>query len=106
MPRKPNTNIKGMPFDRATIKAVWNTGFPIHGYDATEWRRDPFGHIIRFADYANEQSPYGWHIDHIKPVSMMGFDGLTNLEPVYWKTNIVKSEMYPFDIGLLAQVYA
>jgi hypothetical protein len=96
MPRKPNTNIKGMPFDLSVIRAAWNIGIPIHGYDATQWRRDRFGHVIRFADYGNEQSQYGWHIDHIKPVSMMGFDGLYNLEPLYWKTNIEKSDIYPF----------
>ncbi len=103
MPRKPNTNIRGIPFDHATVRAVWNRGEPIRGYDATTWRRDPFGHIIRFLDYGDEESAYGWHIDHIRPVSMTGFDGLQNLEPLYWKTNIIKSDMYPFDNRALGQ---
>jgi hypothetical protein len=101
MLRKPNTNIKGMTFDHATIRAVWNTGTPIPGYDSTQWRRDPLGHIIRFDDYGNEDSTHGWHIDHIKPVAMSGFDGLTNLEPLYWKTNIIKSDRFPFDTSAL-----
>ncbi|MDP4220909.1 MAG: HNH endonuclease signature motif containing protein [Bacteroidota bacterium] len=104
MHRKPNTNIRGIPFDPATVRAVWNRGIPILGYDATEWRRDPFGHIIRFQDYANEESSFGWHIDHIRPVCMTGFDGLQNLEPLYWKTNIIKSDVYPFDSRALNQV--
>jgi len=97
MSRKPNTNIKGTPFDPSTIRAVWNSGEIIFGYDSMHWRRDPFGHIIRFEDYGNEESRYGWHIDHIKPVASMGFDGLSNLEPLYWKTNMIKSDLYPFD---------
>lgn len=97
MPRKPNTTIKGIPFDPPTIRAVWNKGEVIFGYDSTHWRRDAFGHIIRFEDYGNEESRYGWHIDHIKPVALSGFDGLTNLEPLYWKTNMIKSDLFPFD---------
>jgi hypothetical protein len=106
MSRKPNTNIKGMPFDPALVRAVWNTGMPIHGYDATQWRYDRFGHVICFSDYADEQSPYGWHIDHIKPAELNGFDGLLNLEPLFWKTNIIKSDRYPFDARQLTQVFA
>ena|SRR5947209_20590586 len=100
MPRKPNTNIKGIPFDQVMVKAVWNSGTPIPGYDATQWRRDRFGHVIHFFDYGNEESPYGWHVDHIRPVAMLGFDGLANLEPLFWKTNIVKSDYYPFDLRM------
>jgi hypothetical protein len=103
MSRKPNTNIRGIPFDQFTIRAVWNRGTPILGYDSTIWRRDPFGHIIHFDDYANEESAYGWHVDHIVPVAMRGFDGLQNLEPLYWKTNIIKSDAYPFDGRILRQ---
>ena len=95
-----------MPFDPSLVRAVWNTGIPIHGYDATEWRRDQFGHVIRFHDYANELSPYGWHIDHIIPPERNGFDGLSNLEPLYWKTNIMKSDRYPFDPRQLTQAFA
>ena len=103
MLRKPNTTIRGTPFDHVTVKTVWNTGIPIIGYDATMWRRDPYGHIIRFVDYGDEESIYGWHIDHIRPVSLRGFDGLLNLEPLYWKTNIIKSDNFPFDGHAIGQ---
>jgi len=106
MPRKPNTNIKGMPFDPAVVRAVWNSGTPIRGYDATQWRYDRFGNVIYFADFGNEQSPYGWHVNHIVPPEQNGFDGLSNLEPLYWKTNLVTTSRYPFDSGIIANAFA
>jgi hypothetical protein len=100
---KPKMRIGGDPFDPETVKAVWNKGLPIPEYDETIWRQDHFGNIIRFNDYADEKSAFGWHIDHIKPVSLAGYDGLQNLEPLYWKTNIIKSERFPFDSRALGQ---
>lgn len=99
MPRHTNTTVVGAPFDAATIRAVWNRGTSVFGLDPRLWRRDVFGYLIRFEDFANEESDYGWHVDHIKPVSMGGFDGLQNLQPLYWRTNYEKSNSYPFTAG-------
>ncbi len=96
MPRSLNTTINGTPFDAATIRAVWNSATPIFGYDAKVWRLDPSGHTIKFDDFAKETSEFGWHIDHIKPVALRGFDGLSNLEPLQWRINALKSDKYPF----------
>jgi hypothetical protein len=106
MSRKPNTTVRGLPFDPATIRAVWNKGEIIFGWDSTHWRRDAFGHTIRFEDFGNEESVYGWHIDHTIPVTARGHDGLTNLAPLYWKTNMIKSDLYPYQGGgISAQPY-
>ncbi len=106
MPKQPNTTSKGTPFEPSIVRAVWNSGIPVRGYDATQWRRDRFGHIIRYADYGNDQSPFGWHVDHIIPSERDGYDGLSNLEPLYWKSNIIKSDKYPFDPRILSQAFA
>lgn len=38
---------------------------------------------------------YGWEIDHIKPSSLGGSDGLYNLQPLQWENNRSKSDNWP-----------
>lgn len=67
--------------------AVWNKGRIIQGYDAAIWRHDDFGHVIRFTDYGDRQSDYGWEIDHITALALGGFDDLSNLRPLHHARN-------------------
>jgi len=75
---------------------VWEKGQPIDGYDRNLWRRDTCGHAMRFSDHGNENSQYGWEIDHIVPVSKGGSDSLPNLQPLYWENNRKKGNKYPW----------
>lgn len=67
--------------------AVWNKGRPIVGWESSVWRHDDFGNVIRWPDYGDRQSKYGWEIDHITPVSDNGADSLFNLRPLHWSAN-------------------
>lgn len=87
----------GAPFDAATIRAVWNRGATVFGLDPRLWRRDSFSRLIHFNDFGNEESDHGWHIDHIRPVSVGGFDGLQNLQPLHWKANLEKGDSFPVE---------
>lgn len=69
---------------------VWNKGVIIPGYDPRVWRRDAYGNNIRFQDYGNRQSEYGWEIDHVIPVSQSGTDDLQNLRPLQWEANAAR----------------
>jgi 5-methylcytosine-specific restriction endonuclease McrA len=35
---------------------------------------------------------YGWHVDHIFPESRGGSRELSNLQPLYWRKNLEKSD--------------
>jgi hypothetical protein len=57
------------------------------GYDPAVWRYDDYGHLIRFADYGDRQSAYGWEIDHIHATMLGGSDSLDNLRPLHCRQN-------------------
>lgn len=67
--------------------AVWIKGHPIQGYDSSVWRRDDFGHAIRFSDYGDRNSDYGWEIDHVVANALHGSDNLSNLRPLHCLRN-------------------
>lgn len=71
---------------------VWAKGYMIAGYDPAVWRRDSMGSAIRYADYGDRDSEYGWEMDHIDP---NGPDDLRNLQPLHWRTNARKSDKTP-----------
>ena len=54
------------------IKAVWNKGIIVPGYDSTKYRKDIAGAWMSYTEYGNTNSDLGWEIDHIRPKSMNG----------------------------------
>ena len=49
------------------IKAVWNKGIIVPGYDSTKYRKDIAGAWMAYTQYGNINSELGWEIDHIRP---------------------------------------
>ena len=77
------------------IKAVWNKGIIVPGYDPTKYRKDIAGAWISYVEYGNTNSNLGWEIDHIRPQSMNGSDLISNLQPLQWQNNRSKGDDYP-----------
>jgi len=77
-----------MSVDQQTIISVWQKGKIIPGNNPNVFRQDSCGAWLRFSDYGNRQSKYGWEIDHI---TSGGPDYLSNLRPLHWRNNVEKS---------------
>lgn len=97
MARNRNTDVSGKPFGQTTVGAVWKKGRTISNYNPDEWRYDICGKPMKFADYGNTNSQYGWEVDHIKPVAKGGTDDLSNLQPLQWDNNRRKGDTYPWN---------
>jgi hypothetical protein len=78
-----------MPWNENMIIAVWSKGKIIPNFDPSKYRQDQCGAWIKFTDYGNRSSDYGWEIDHISPG---GPDILSNLRPLQWQNNLSKSD--------------
>lgn len=92
MYRKQNTDRIGNSWTETTKQSIWQKGTPIDGYPAIIWRRDVCGNAMKFADYGNRNSEYGWEIDHKNPVVNGGDDNYFNLQPLNWKNNASKGD--------------
>ncbi len=93
--RSFNTSAHGLSFNQLTIVRVWQKGAVISDYDSAVWRRDRCGAPIKYSDFGNTNSEFGWEIDHTQPVAKHGSDDLGNLEPLQWRNNRHKSDNWP-----------
>lgn len=68
--------------------AVWEKARFIPGEDSRVYRHDDLGHRIKYSDYGNRNSLYGWEMDHYPiPKSMGGEYTYENLRPLHWYSN-------------------
>jgi len=95
MTYQPNRTLLNESFGPRTILAVWNKATTIFGNNPYEIRRDRCGALIKFDDYGNVNSDFGWEIDHEKPVAKGVTDDLDNLQPLNWRNNRGKADNWP-----------
>lgn len=74
-------------FSIETRRAVWAKARAMPGNDPSVIRMDACGAWIKWAEYGNTNSQWGWEIDHIVPVSRGGSGFLANLQPLQWQNN-------------------
>lgn len=76
--RRPSSVVRPIPRP-LPVTTVWLRGRRIRGIDASVWRLDHLGRVIRFADYGDRSSHYGWRVVRI---DAGGSDDIANLRPV------------------------
>jgi 5-methylcytosine-specific restriction endonuclease McrA len=67
--------------------AAWNNASKALGYHPDVVRRDAYGWYMRWSDYGNRNSDYGWEIDHTVPLAVGGSDSHLNLRALHWRNN-------------------
>ncbi|MGJ7066514.1 HNH endonuclease signature motif containing protein [Morganella morganii] len=72
------------------IQKVWEKG-AITQYNPDKHRKDAKGAWILRSAYGDRSNMEGWEIDHITSKDSGGKDDLSNLRPLQWKNNVLKS---------------
>ena len=82
-------------FSETQLKNVWEALTEFPGENPSIFRYDGCGAKLKFADYGNSESDYGWTIDHKYPVSLGGNDHPLNLHALHIKNNEMKANNFP-----------
>ena len=76
-------------------RAAWARTSPVSGQQLNSWefRKDCLGNLVRFADYGNRHSPFGWELD------TLSIHDPDNFQALHWRAIAARSEHIP--AGLL-----
>jgi hypothetical protein len=53
-----------MPRRRSQRDIAWSRGAQVPGLEPSRWRVDHFGWLMRFEDFEQQNSDFGWTITH------------------------------------------
>jgi hypothetical protein len=74
-------------------RAAWGKTSPVSGQmNAWEFRKDCRGNLVRYGDFGNRHSPFGWELDYIISRALGGSTDPANLQALHWKASAVRSE--------------
>ena len=69
-------------------RAAWARTSPVSGQQGNSWefRKDCLGNLVRYTDFGNRHSPFGWELEYIGSLSP------ENLQALNWKAVAARSE--------------
>ena len=67
-------------------RAAWARTSPVSSANAWEFRRDCLGNMVRYRDFGNRHSPFGWELGYV------GSRDADNLQALNWKAVAARSE--------------
>ena len=77
-------------------RAAWARTSPVGNHaSAWEFRKDRLGNMVRYGDYGNRKSPFGWELDFIEPKSVGGSTDSANLQALHWRATAARSSNIP-----------
>lgn len=77
-------------------RAAWARTTPVgHHANAWEFRKDKLGNLVRWADYGNRKSPFGWELDEIAPRAAGASSDPDNLQALHWRATAARSRAVP-----------
>ena len=77
-------------------RACWAKTSPVTGSNNSwEFRKDVLGNLLRYADFGNRHSPFGWELDFIVSRNVGGSTDPDNLQALHWKTVAARSDALP-----------
>ena len=74
-------------------RAAWACTSPVGGQmNAWEFRKDSYGNLLRYDDFGNRHSPFGWELEYIVSRALGGSTDPGNLQALHWKANAARPE--------------
>ena len=74
-------------------RAAWGKTSPVSGTaNSWEFRKDSLGNLVRYADFGNRHSPFGWELEYIVPTRLGGSPENENVQALHWKATAARSE--------------
>ena len=74
-------------------RACWAKTSPVSGQiNSWEFRKDCLGNLLRYADFGNRHSPFGWELEYIVPARLGGSNSPENLQALQWKAAAARGE--------------
>ena len=72
-------------------RAAWSRTSPVQGQpNSWDFRKDCCGNLIRYSDFGNRHSPFGWELEAV------GYRASTrdpdNVQALHWKANAGRPE--------------
>ena len=79
-------------------RAAWSRTSPVQGYgNSWEFRKDCLGNLIRYEDFGNRHSPFGWELASDRPDSA---------QALHWKSHAGRPHLEPRLMTVAESEYA
>lgn len=72
-------------------RSAWSRTSPVGDHvNAWEFRKDRLGNLVRYGDYGNRKSPFGWELSAIEPRGLGGPAEGESLQALHWRATAAR----------------